>query len=138
MQLTRSCVQSRLATTATAAALLASIGCAAEPETPAAPAAEVGSTLLASVGTEDDPESFEITLTTEDGENVQALAAGDYTITVTDYAMIHNFALSGPGVDEATSVPGVKETTFEVALEPGEYNYTCDPHPSMSGSFDVT
>jgi len=128
------------------AALLASAGCSSGTGTGAgagagsgsAPAAEVGSTLLATVGTEDDPESFEIALTTEDGATVEALAAGDYTIEVVDYAMIHNFALRGPGVEEQTSVSDVEEATFEVTLEPGEYEYICDPHPSMSGTVQVT
>lgn len=132
------------------AALLASAGCSSGSESGAgsgtgtgsasgsAPAAEVGATLLATVGTEDDPESFEIALTTEDGATVEALAAGDYTIEVVDYAMIHNFALRGPGVEEQTSVSDVEEATFEVTLEPGEYEYLCDPHPSMSGTVQVT
>ena len=134
------------------AALLASAGCSSESESGtgagtgagaetgsgSAPSAEVGATLLATVGTEDDPESFEIALTTEDGATVEALAAGDYTIEVVDYAMIHNFALRGPGVEEQTSVSDVEEATFEVTLEPGEYEYICDPHPSMSGTVQVT
>jgi plastocyanin len=132
------------------AALLASAGCSSESESESgsgaetgsgsgsSPAAEVGATLLATVGTEDDPESFEIALTTEDGATVEALAAGDYTIEVVDYAMIHNFALRGPGVEEQTSVSDVEEATFEVTLEPGEYEYLCDPHPSMSGTVQVT
>ncbi len=90
------------------------------------------------MGTEDDPEAFEIALTTEDGQDVTTLAAGEYTIEVTDYSTIHNFALSGSGVDEATSVPKVEETTWTVTVEPGEYRYVCDPHSSMSGSFAVT
>jgi len=130
------------------AALLASAGCSSESESGSgagaetgsgsSPAAEVGATLLATVGTEDDPESFDSALTTQDGATVEALAAGDYTIEVVDYAMIHNFALRGPGVEEQTSVSDVEEATFEVTLEPGEYEYICDPHPSMSGTIQVT
>ncbi|MBW3640344.1 MAG: hypothetical protein KY451_10915 [Actinobacteria bacterium] len=90
------------------------------------------------MGTEDDPEAFEIALTTEDGQDVTTLAAGEYTIDVTDYSTIHNFALSGQGVDEATSVSEVEQTTWTVTVEPGEYTYVCDPHPSMSGGFAVT
>jgi plastocyanin len=94
--------------------------------------------LLASVGTADDPEAFEIALTTEDGEPVETLPAGDYTIEVDDPATTHNFHLTGGSVDETTSVPETEQTTFEVTLEPGEYTYKCDPHPPMTGTFTVT
>ena len=98
-----------------------------------------GSTvLLGSVGTADDPEAFEIALTTEDGEPVESLPAGDYTIEVDDPAATHNFHLVGGSVDETTSVPDTEQTTFEVTLEPGEYTYKCDPHPPMTGTFTVT
>lgn len=129
----------RTAVTGALVALLAITGCGSEePSTPAAPAAPVGSTLLATVGTEDSPEAFEIALTTEDGEPVRALSAGEYTIEVSDFARSHNFVLTGPGVQEATSVSEVEQVTFQVSLEPGSYDYVCDPHPSMSGSFEVT
>ena len=94
--------------------------------------------LIGTVGTPEDPEAFEIALTTEDGEPVTELPAGDYTIQVSDPAATHNFHLTGGSVDETTSVPEVEETTFEVTLEPGEYTYVCDPHPPMTGSFTVT
>jgi plastocyanin len=87
-----------------------------------------------SVGTEDDPEAFEIALTTQDGEPVEVLAAGTYTLVVSDPAQIHNFHLTGNGVDVATDVGGTGEERFEVTFTAGEYDYTCDPHPSMSGS----
>jgi plastocyanin len=94
--------------------------------------------LIGSVGTEGNPEDFVINLTTEDGEKVTELPAGDYTIQVTDPATTHNFHLTGGSVDETTSVPETEDTTFEVTLEPGEYTYKCDPHPPMTGSFTVT
>jgi plastocyanin len=90
------------------------------------------------VGTEDDPDAFEITLTDESGEPVTELPAGDYTIEVSDPSAIHNFHLTGGSVDESTSVPEMEDTTFEVTLEPGDYTYKCDPHPPMTGSFTVT
>ncbi|WNB86927.1 hypothetical protein [Cellulomonas sp. ATA003] len=67
-----------------------------------------------------------------------SLPAGDYTIRVSDPATEHNFHLTGGSVDETTSVPELEETTWEVTLEPGEHTYTCDPHPAMTGTFDVT
>jgi plastocyanin len=104
---------------------------------PAAPSGD-RTVLLASVGTEDEPEAFEIDLTTADGETVDELPAGDYEIRVSDLAQIHNFVLTGPGVQEATSVSGTEDVTWEVTLEEGDYEYVCDPHPSMNGGFTVT
>ena len=97
-----------------------------------------GATLLAEVGTKDQPEAFKITLKDMAGANVTTLPAGDYTIKVKDYAMIHNFALSGDGVSEKTDVTGKGESTFQVSLKAGTYTYVCDPHPSMKGAITVT
>ena len=111
-----------------------------DPETGAAataPQAQPGATLLGTVGTEDDPEDYEIGLTTQDGIPVEVVAAGSYTLVVSDPSRIHNFHLSGAGVDVATDVRGTGEKRFEVTFEAGEYSYTCDPHPSMSGSLRV-
>ena len=111
----------------------------AEDESPTDDGAGSGTTvLLGTVGTAEDPEAFEIALTTEDGEPVKSLPAGDYTIEVDDPAATHNFHLVGGSVDESTSVPDVEQTTFEVTLEPGKYTYKCDPHPPMTGKFTVT
>lgn len=96
-----------------------------------------GSTLLALVGTKDEPESFEISLTDSTGAPVTQLAAGSYTIKVTDQSRIHNFALKGDGVEMATDVGDKENPTWQVTFKPGDYTYTCDPHPSMSGSFVV-
>lgn len=109
------------------------------PSEDAAAGGEGGSTvLIAMVGTEEDPEAFEISLTTEDGEPVTELPAGDYTIQVTDPAALHNFHLTGGSLDESTSVPETEDATWEVTLEAGEYTYKCDPHPAMTGTFTVT
>ena len=66
------------------------------------------------------------------------LPAGDYSIVVNDRSRIHNWVLSGDGVDAATDVSGTGEMTFKVTLKAGEYTYVCDPHPSMKGSLTVT
>jgi Copper binding proteins, plastocyanin/azurin family len=105
---------------------------AAPPAETATPPAEGGTTLQGSVGP-----GFEISLT-QDGNPVTELPAGTYTIDVNDQADVHNFHLSGPGVDEATDVAGTGETTWTVDLQAGEYTFVCDPHASsMNGSFTV-
>ena len=96
-----------------------------------------GATLVGTVGTADEPEAYEIALTTEDGEPVDTVAAGTYTVVVDDYAQVHNFHLSGAGVDAATDVEGTGKKSFQVTFQAGEYQYFCDPHPSMKGSLKV-
>jgi plastocyanin len=94
-----------------------------------------GSKLIGSVASDD----FVITLTTEDGSEVTSLPAGTYTLEIVDNSDIHNFHITGPGVDEASEVDGQETEDYEVNLEAGTYNYVCDPHASqMSGSFEVT
>jgi hypothetical protein len=107
----------------------------AEPsaEPPAEPAAG-GTTLLAKVGP-----GFDISLTTEDGQPVTDLPAGQYTIEVDDEADVHNFHLTGGDVDEATDVGEVETTEWTVDLAAGDYTFVCDPHAqSMNGSFTVS
>jgi plastocyanin len=103
-------------------------------ETETGGSGEAGGTLLASVGP-----GFEISLTNEEGDAVSTLASGTYTIEVNDQSDAHNFHLTGPGVDETTSVGEVAEVTWEVTLEAGSYEFVCDPHASsMNGSFEVS
>ena len=94
--------------------------------------------LTAVVGTDDDPDAFVIMLMDDAGEMVTDLPAGDYTIEVDDPSAIHNFHLTGGDVDESTTVDEVTQTTWDVTLEAGDYEYVCDPHPNMSGAFTVT
>jgi plastocyanin len=69
---------------------------------------------------------------------VTKLKAGKYTISVSDKSNIHNFHLTGPGVNKRTSVSGTGTTTWHVRLRRGTYRYVCDPHASMmKGSFTV-
>ena len=105
-----------------------------ETETTAEPTIAVGSTLHASVGP-----GFEISLTSEDGDDVTTLAAGEYPIDVDDKSSAHNFHLTGPGVDEDSGVNEIGSSTWTVTLESGTYEYVCDPHASsMNGEFEVT
>ncbi len=106
---------------------------------PTSGASEGSATRLTAVlGEPDDPDAYVIGLVDADGEEVTELPAGDYVIEVSDRTDLHNWHLTGPGgVDESTDVTGTEDTTFEVTLEPGTYEYVCDPHPNMTGTFDV-
>ena len=98
-----------------------------------------GTKLIGTVGTADDENAFTITLTTEDGAAVSTLAPGPYTLQIKDLATIHNFHLTGPGVDVTSSVGETEDENYDVTLEAGTYNFVCDPHASsMNGSFEVT
>ena len=102
-----------------------------------APAGETQE-LTGTVGTEQDPDAFEITLTDASGQEVTELPAGDYSITVNDLSEIHNFHLTGGEVDETTTVPETGEKSFTVELTAGDYKAVCDPHPRMVTEFTVT
>ncbi len=81
---------------------------------------------------------FSISLTAG-GKKVSHLKAGTYTITVSDKSNIHNFHLTGPGLNKSTSVGGTGTQTWTLKLKPGKYHYQCDPHASfMNGGFTVT
>ncbi len=93
-----------------------------------------GTTLSASVGP-----GFDISLKDAGGADVTTLTAGTYTIEVDDQSDIHNFHLSGSGVDEATEVGETGMTSWQVTFEAGSYHFQCDPHASqMNGDFEVT
>jgi plastocyanin len=102
---------------------LAGIGSGAQAATP---------TLSASVGP-----GFTISLK-KSGRKVTRLSAGTYKIRVADRSNIHNFHLTGSGVNKKTSVSSTGTTTWTVRLRRGTYRFVCDPHASMmKGSFVV-
>jgi plastocyanin len=69
----------------------------------------------------------------------KSVKAGTYVITVRDRSSIHNFHLTGRGVNKKTSVAAVKTTTWTVKLKKGTYKFVCDPHKTiMFGSLKVT
>ena len=73
------------------------------------------------------------------GVKVKSLKAGKYKIVVKDLSNIHNFHLTGPGVNKKTGVGPKGTFTWTVTLKKGPYKYICDPHAStMKGSFKVT
>jgi plastocyanin len=100
----------------------------------AVPSALAGTTALnGTVGP-----GFTITLTSS-GKKVTKLKAGTYVFKISDKASIHNFHLTGPGVNKSTSVGGKGASTWKLNLKKGTYKFVCDPHKSfMKGSFTVT
>jgi plastocyanin len=94
----------------------------------AGPAAAAPAKLTATVGP-----GFTITL------SKKTVKAGTYLITVRDRSNIHNFHLTGPGLNKKTSVAAVKSYTWKVKLKRGTYKFVCDPHASiMKGTLKVT
>jgi plastocyanin len=90
--------------------------------------------LTGVVGTND---AFQISLSDSNGA-VKHLAAGTYTLLVHDRSALHNFHLSGPGVDLATTIEGTGDQTFTVSLGDGTYRFQCDAHfTTMKGTFTV-
>jgi plastocyanin len=81
---------------------------------------------------------FKIEMKTASGAALKRIKAGTYRIKVEDKATIHNFHLTGPGVNKSTTVSGTGERFWTVTLRPGTYKYVCDPHATMMrGSFKV-
>lgn len=82
---------------------------------------------------------FTITLTDANNQLVSWLQPGTYTFTIDDLSDIHNFHLTGPGVDMQTTVPSTGTSTWTLKLTPGSYTFVCDPHAStMVGTFGVS
>ena len=83
-------------------------------------------------------DAFSIRLQDANGARVDHLDAGTYTIKVHDLSTVHNFHLTGPGVDMATAVEEAQEATWAVTFTDGTYTYVCDAHSSiMRGTFTV-
>ena len=71
--------------------------------------------------------------------NKKTVKAGTYAITIHDLASIHDFHLTGPGIDKKTSVTGTGTTKWTVKLKKGTYHFVCDPHRTiMHGVLKVT
>ena len=81
---------------------------------------------------------FSIRLTDAGGAPVKNLEPGTYTIRIQDNSEIHNFHLTGPGVNMATDIEQTGTVTWTVTLAAGTYHFQCDPHSStMFGNFTV-
>src|SRR5690349_11582953 len=114
----------RFAAAAVAAAALCAV--------PFAQAHSDATTLTGVVGP-----GFNISLT-KGGKKVTVLKAGRYTFKISDKSNIHNFHLTGPGVDKKTDVGKIEASVWKLTLKKGTYKYVCDPHASfMKGSFTV-
>jgi plastocyanin len=110
---------------AAAAAVVASFAVSASASTP---------TLKGEVGP-----GFKIEVTMGE-KDVKTLKAGTYKIAVQDKASVHNFHLTGPGLNKKTSVSFTGKQTWTIKLKKGTYTYQCDPHAAlgMKGHFKVT
>jgi plastocyanin len=84
--------------------------------------------------------SFTITVKTPAGKLVKTTKAGTYKLIVQDKSAIHDFHLTGPGINKVvTTVPFTGTKSIIVKLKVGRYRYVCDPHSlDMKGSFRVT
>jgi hypothetical protein len=83
-------------------------------------------------------DDYTITLVDSHGDPVTSLPAGMYDIVVHDNSALHNFHLTGPGVDESTTVAETTTVTWTVDLAAGSYHFQCDVHfPTMYGDFTV-
>ena len=73
------------------------------------------------------------------GKRVTQLRAGTYRFVISDRSSIHDFHLSGPGLNRVlTSVPFTGTKTLVLRLRKGSYRFVCDPHSGiMHGRFDV-
>jgi plastocyanin len=105
------------------------------PPTPPPPPAPRSPTLTATVGP-----GATISLRTSRGARVTRLKAGRYRIVVRDRSAMHNFHLSGPGVNKRTTVRFRGTATWTVSFRKGRtYRFVCDPHAKrMKGSFRAT
>ena len=93
-----------------------------------APAATHTNTLTGTVGP-----GFTITM------NKKTVKAGTYVITIHDLSSIHDFHLTGAGLNKTTSVPRTGTTKWTVKLKKGTYHFVCDPHRTiMHGVLKVT
>jgi plastocyanin len=111
------------------------------PVPPPPPCATTGTTSttctdLTLVGTVRDNNSIDVK--TPSGVAVTTIRAGTYRFYAVDETAHHNFHLTGPGVDQSTTIEGITPTVWTVTFTPGTYTYVCDAHNTvMKGSLTV-
>jgi hypothetical protein len=73
-------------------------------------------------------------------KRVSKLRAGTYRLVVSDRSPIHDFHISGTGLNKVvTRVSFVGTKTIKIRLRRGTYRYVCDPHRTlMHGRFTVS
>ncbi len=73
------------------------------------------------------------------GRKVTGLKHGTYRFVIDDRSSIHDFHLTGPGLNRTiTTVDFTGTKTIVLTLRKGVYRYFCDPHSDvMHGSFRV-
>ncbi len=99
-----------------------------------APAAPAPKTVHGTVGP-----GFTIRLTLS-GKKVAKLKKGvPYRFVISDRSSIHDFHLTGPGLDRMVTTVGFTGTkNLVLKLKKGVYRFFCDPHSTvMHGSFRV-
>ena len=117
-------------------AAVAGCGGSSSPKAVATGPLQHPSSLIGVVGHND---AFSISLTDPTGQAISHLQAGTYSLTIKDESTLHNFHLTGDGVDKATSIGSTSTSTFSVTFKPGTYKFVCDPHSSsMHGKFTVS
>jgi PASTA domain len=65
-------------------------------------------------------------------------APGTYYVQVHDLSANHNLHLTGPGIDEKTSVGDIEHPIWRVTFKAGTYRLRCDVHPTITRSFTVS
>ena len=91
-------------------------------------------TLLGTVGP-----GFSITLRDTGGNRVTSMPPGTYSVHVNDLGTEHNFHITGPGVDMATTIEGTGTAVWTLTFQVGTYHYECDAHPTiMKGDVTVS
>jgi plastocyanin len=83
---------------------------------------------------------FTIGLTMNGKKVTKLKAATPYRFVIKDRANIHDFHLSGPGINRVlTGVEYTGTKSFVLRLKRGSYRFVCDPHSGiMHGRFTVS
>jgi plastocyanin len=124
----------------TAAVLSSAAACGGSSSGGAPPSSGPPQHPSALVGTVGKNDAFTISLTDDAGTAITNLAAGTYKLTVHDDSGIHNFHLTGGGIDDKTDIQKAGTQTFTITVKAGTtYTFLCDSHPTqMKGSFKAT
>jgi len=73
-----------------------------------------------------------------DGRKLTNLPPGTYNVQVHDLSANHDLHLTGPGIDEKTSVADIEHPVWRLTFRAGTYHLKCDIHPAIKASFTVS